>query len=290
MATRSDVRLGRALLAPAVVVLAAWAIVPLVVTAYFSTIDYRLLVPTPTRFVGIANYVDFVSDPAFLASLRNTVVIVVSVIAGSLGIGLPLALLLDQAVIGRRVVRLMVIAPFFIMPTVSALVWKNLLLNPVNGLMAWLFQVFGMRPIDWFADAPLAAIILVVSWQWLPVATLILLTSLQSVDREQIEAAAMDGAGPMSRFLHVTLPHLARPMSVVVLISTIFLLGVFAEIFVTTSGGPGIATTNLAYLVFSRALLQFDVGSAAAGGILAVITANVVAIALLRVVGRSLER
>ena len=106
----------------------------------------------------------------------------------------PLALLLDQPVIGRNFVRLMVIAPFFVMPTVSALVWKNLLMHPVSGLFAWIATLFGAQPIDWFNDAPLLAIILIVSWQWLPFATLILLTALQSLDEEQKEAADMDGA------------------------------------------------------------------------------------------------
>ena len=104
----------------------------------------------------------------------------------------------------------MVIAPFFVMPTVSALVWKNLLMHPVYGLFAWIATLFGATPIDWFTDAPLLAIILIVAWQWLPFATLILLTALQSLDEEQKEAAEMDGARAFSTFIYITLPHLAR--------------------------------------------------------------------------------
>jgi sorbitol/mannitol transport system permease protein len=126
------------------------------------------------------------------------------------------------------------------MPTVSALVWKNLLLHPVSGLFAWISELVGATPIDWFNDAPMFAIILIVAWQWLPFATLILLTALQSQDEEQKEAAEMDGASALSTFIYLTLPHLARPITVVILIETIFLLTVFAEIFVTTGGGPGL--------------------------------------------------
>jgi sorbitol/mannitol transport system permease protein len=264
-------------------------IVPLALTIYFSTLHYNLLDPESGQFVGLENFEYFLTDPAFLASLRNTLVLVGSVLALTILIGIPLALLLDQPVIGRSIVRLMVIAPFFVMPTVSALVWKNLLMHPVSGLFAWIATLFGATPIDWFNDAPLFAIILIVSWQWLPFATLILLTALQSLDEEQKEAAEMDGASAVSTFIYITLPHLARPITVVILIETIFLLTVFAEIFVTTGGGPGLQTTNIAFLIYSQALIQYDVGSASAGGLVAVVIANIVAFFLVRIVGRNLE-
>ena len=142
--------------------------------------------------------------------------------------------------------------------------------------------------MDWFADFPMASIIVIVAWQWLPFALLILLTAVQSLDHEQ-EAARMDGAGPIAQFFFITLPHLGRTISVVVMIETIFLLTVFAEIFVTTSGGPGNATTNLAFLIYARALLQFDVGGASAGGVVAIVLANIVAFFLVRTIARRLE-
>ena len=121
--------------------------------------------------------------------------------------GILLALLLDQPIFGQGIVRLMVIAPFFIMPTVSALIWKNLLMHPVYGIFAWIAKLVGLQPIDWFADAPLLSVISIVAWQWLPFATLILLTALQSLDQEQKEAAEMDGAGAPVLLLH----HAAAP-------------------------------------------------------------------------------
>jgi sorbitol/mannitol transport system permease protein len=289
MATRQTQLLARALLTPAVAILFIWMIVPLALTIYFSTLHYSLLDPGSESFVGLENFRYFLSDPAFLASLQNTLVLVGSVLLLTIGLGIPLALLLDQPVIGRSLVRLMVIAPFFVMPTVSALVWKNLLMHPVSGLFAWIATLFGATPIDWFTDAPLFSIILIVAWQWLPFATLILLTALQSLDEEQKEAAEMDGAGAVSRFIYLTVPHLARPVTVVILIETIFLLTVFAEIFVTTGGGPGMQTTNIAFLVYAQALIQFDVGNASAGGLVAVVIANIVAFFLVRIVGRNLE-
>lgn len=289
MATQQTRLLARSLLTPAVVLMFIWMIVPLVMTIYFSTLHYSLLDPGSEGFVGLENFRYFLTDPAFLASLQNTLVLVGSVLGITILFGIPLALLLDQPVAGRNIVRLMVIAPFFVMPTVSALVWKNLLMHPVSGLLAWLWMLVGAEPVDWFNDAPLFAVILIVSWQWLPFATLILLTALQSLDEEQKEAAEMDGASAVSTFIYITLPHLARPITVVILIETIFLLTVFAEIFVTTGGGPGLQTTNIAFLIYSQALIQFDVGSASAGGLVAVVIANIVAFFLVRIVGRNLE-
>jgi sorbitol/mannitol transport system permease protein len=196
---------------------------------------------------------------------------------------------MDQPVFGQNVLRLMVIAPFFVMPTVSALVWKNLLMNPDSGLFAWIARSFGFRPVVWFTNYPMLSVIIVVAWEWLPFASLILLTALQSLDEEQKEAAQLDGAGAFSYFFYIVLPHIARAITVVILIETIFLLSVFAEIYVTTAGGPGVATTNIPFLVYKQALLNFDVGAASAGGIVAVVLANIVAIFLMRIIGRNLE-
>ena len=288
MATQHTQRLARFLIAPSILLLLAWMIVPLAMTVWFSTLHYNLLTPEKT-FVGLDNFRYFLSNPAFLSSLGNTLRLVGSVLAITAVFGVPIALLLDQVFVGRRVVRLLLIAPFFVMPTVSALIWKNLLMHPVSGLLAWLWQAMGLTPIDWFTQYPMLSIILIVAWQWLPFAVLILLTALQSLDQEQQEAALMDGAGAFDRFFHLTLPHLARPLTIVVLIETIFLLTVFVEIYVTTSGGPGMQTTNLAYLIYSQALLQYDVGAASAGGLIAVVLANIAAIFLVRIVGKNLE-
>jgi sorbitol/mannitol transport system permease protein len=290
MATLQTRATARIMMSPAVILLFLWMIVPLVMTLYFSFLRYNLLMPGTEEYVGFLNYQYFLTDPAFFTALGNTLLLVGGTLLITVIGGILLALVLDQPFWGQGIVRLLVIAPFFVMPTVSALVWKNMLMHPVNGLFAWIARSFGFQPVDWFAQVPLFSIILIVAWQWLPFATLILLTALQSLDGEQIEAAEMDGAGPMSRFIYLVLPHLARAITVVVLIQTIFLLSVFAEILVTTNGGPGLQTTNIAYLIYSQALLQFDVGGASAGGIVAVILANIVAFFLIRLIGKNLER
>ena len=286
MATQHAHRLGRMAVAPSVIVLFLWMIVPLAMTIWFSLLRYNLLEPGSETFAGLTNYRYFLTDPAFVSAMVNSLLLVGTVLLVSVVGGIALALLLDQAVYGRAFVRLMVIAPFFVMPTVSALVWKNMLMHPVSGLLAYLAKFVGLTPIDWFASAPRTAIAIMVSWQWLPFATLIFLTSIQSLDEEQKDAAEMDGAPPLSYFYHIVLPHLARPISVVILIETIFLLNVFAEVYVTGTGGTA---GNMPYLVYFQGLLNFDVGGASAGGIIAVVLANIVAVFLVRMIGKSLE-
>ncbi|KQW32149.1 sugar ABC transporter permease [Rhizobium sp. Root274] len=290
MATRQTQTLARLMMAPSVVLLFIWMIVPLVFTLWFSFQQYNPLNPMRDGFVGFANYALFYSNPAFLSSIINTLLIVGSVLLITVIGGILLALLLDQPIFGQGIVRILVISPFFVMPPVAALVWKNMIMHPSYGVFADIARFLGVQPVDWFAQYPLFSVIIIVAWQWLPFATLILLTALQSLDGEQMEAAEMDGAGFLSRFWHLTLPHMSRAITVVILIQTIFLLAVYAEILVTTNGGPGYASTNLPFLVYQKASLEFKIGQASAGGIIAVILANIVAFFAMRAVGRNLDR
>ena len=285
---RKTSRINRFMVSPSVLVLALWMVIPLSMTIYFSVIRYNLLYPGDNEFVGLENFQFFVTDFGFMAGMSNALLLVGSVLLITVVLGVLISLLVNQAFWGRGIVRILLISPFFIMPTVNALIWKNLLLHPVSGVFAAIWKFFGATPIDWFSEFPLFSIIMIVSWQWLPFAILLLMTALQSLDQEQQEAARLDGAGPWALFFHLTLPHLARPIAVVVMIETIFLLSIFAEIFTTTGGGPGYETTNLAYLIYSQALLQFDVGLASAGGLIAVVLANIAAFFLVRLIGKSL--
>ena len=287
MATNQSRAIGKLALAPSLIVLSAWAFVPLALTIYFAFLRYNLQDPDNTSWFGLSNFYYFLSDPYFTKDFINTILLVGSTIILTIVGGVGLAILLDQPFWGRGIVRLLMISPFFIMPTVSSLVWKNLIMHPVFGLFAGIQRFFGStEPIDWFGHYPLISVIIIVTWQWLPYATLILLTAMQSLDGEQKDAAAMDGAPPLSYFRYIILPHLSRPITVVILIETIFLLNIFAEIKVTSVGG---FAGNLTYLVFSQLNDANDVGAAAAGGIIAVILANIVSYFLVRIVGKNLE-
>jgi sorbitol/mannitol transport system permease protein len=280
----------RLLFAPAVVSLFLWMIVPLVMSLYFSVVHYNLMQPGEKTFLGLENFRYFVTDPDFGPSVVNTLVLLGSVIAITVMLGIALALLVNEPFPGRGIVRVLLISPFFVMPTANALLWKHMMMNPIYGVLAQVAQFFGLTPIDWLTDAPLFSIILMVSWQWLPFACLIFITSLQSMDREQLDAAGMDGANAVQKFWFLTLPHLARPVAVVVMIEMIFLMSIFAEIFTTTGGGPGNASTNVAFLIFKQALMNFDVGVASAGALFAVVLANIAAVFLIRLIGKNLDK
>ncbi|MFK7995813.1 MAG: carbohydrate ABC transporter permease [Granulosicoccus sp.] len=287
MATQHSRSAARLMLTPAVVLLLGWMLVPLTMTLWFSFRKYLPLRGGDLGWVGFDNYVSFISSSSFWPSVQTTLIIVGGVLAITVVFGVLLALLLDQPMWGQGIVRILVIAPFFVMPTVSALVWKNIFMDPVNGLFAHLWKFFGAEPLVWLSQASVESIILIVSWQWLPFATLILLTAVQSLDGEQLEASEIDGARPLQRFAYIILPHLGRALTIVILIQTIFLLAIFAEIFVTTGGAFG--TKTLSYLVFQRVLESQNIGLGSAGGIYAVILANIVAIFLMRIVGKNLD-
>ena len=287
MATQHSRSAARLMMAPAVVLLLGWMLVPLIMTLYFSFKKYLPLRGGDLGWVGFDNYVRFVTSSSFWPAVQTTLVIVGGVLLITVVLGIFLAILLDQPMWGQGVVRILVIAPFFVMPTVSALVWKNMFMDPVNGLLAHLWEFFGAMPVEWLSDASVFSIVLIVSWQWLPFATLILLTAIQSLDSEQLEAAEMDGAPVTARFFYIVLPHLSRAITIVVLIQTIFLLSIFAEIFVTTQGSFG--TRTLTYLIFQRVLESQNVGLGSAGGVYAIILANIVAVFLMRIVGKNLD-
>jgi sorbitol/mannitol transport system permease protein len=289
MSTTSTRAAARLMVAPSVILLFIWMIVPLAMTIYFSFRFYRLLSPERTGWVGLTNYAWFLNSPDFWTAIINTLLLVGGVLIITVVLGVLIALLIDQPIWGQGPLRILVISPFFVMPPVAASIWENLFMHPQNGLLAAASRGLGTTPILYLESYPMASVIFITAWEWLPFATLILLTALQSMSSEQMEAAEMDGASSISRFRYLVLPHLSRAITVVILIQTIFLLGIFGEIFTTTQGGPGNASTTLPYMIYKQALIAKDIGRAAAGGIIAVILANIVAVFLMRGIGKNLD-
>ncbi len=290
MATLHTRSTARVMMAPSVLLLFAWMIVPLVMTIYFSTLNYNLMSPGAHDFIGFLNYEYFVTDPAFWNSLLVTLLLVGGALIITVVGGIALALLLDQPIFGQGIVRMLVLAPFFVMPTVAALIWKHMFMNPVNGLLRASFQVLWARSADLAGDgSPIFD-------HHHRLLAVVALRNPHPADRVAVARRGAEGSrrdGRRRRGARNSSTSscriMARAITVVILIETIFLLSAFAEILVTTNGGPGTATTNLTYLVYSQLVLQQDVGGASAGGIIAVILANIVAIFLMRTVGKNLE-
>ncbi len=306
--------LPRLLQTPAVVLLLLWMLVPLGMTLYFSFIRYVLnslrrpewTSPSFSNWRGFGNY-EYVLFHAkdFWFSVQNSLFIVVSILILTVIFGLALAMLVNRSFPGRGIVRVLLISPFFVMPAVNAVLWINMILDPVLGLNGLAveglnemikglrdFPVLGaffslwpeFEPVSFRATQTSAyAVIMMVTWQWTPFAVLIFMTSLQSEDEQQKEAAILDGANAWSRFRNLTIPHLARPIAIVVMIQSIFHLSLYAEIEIVSRGN---GNKNLPYLIGEFS--SNNIGAASATGIFAVILANIVAIFLLRMVGKSM--
>ncbi len=306
--------LPRLLQTPAVILLLIWMLIPLGMTLYFSFIRYVLnnlrrpewTTPSLSNWRGFGNY-EYVLFGAkdFWFAVKNSVFIVSSIIVLTVVLGLAIAVLINRSFPGRGIVRVLLISPFFVMPAVNAVLWINMILDPVLGLqglavsginelvaglrdaplIGWFFSLWPeIEPISFRATQTSAyAVIIMVTWQWTPFAVLIFMTSLQSEDQQQKEAAILDGAGAWAQFRFLTLPHLARPVAIVVMIQAIFHLSLYAEIEIVSRGN---GNKNLPYLIGEFA--SNNIGAASATGIFAVILANIVAIFLLRMVGKSL--
>jgi sorbitol/mannitol transport system permease protein len=292
LSTRSAARrenplsLRRLLPTPAIIFMILVTQIPLLFTLSYSLERWNLLRPDRRAMIGISNYLNIVQDSDFWTILLNTLQLTFAVVGVTLVVGMGLALLLNREFFGRGLVRTLLITPFLLMPTVSAVLWKNVLFNPAFGLIAAVAALFGLPRPDPLATAPMLSVIIIIAWQWTPFMMLILLAGLQSLDHEQIEAARIDGAGGWLLFRFIILPHLRRYIELAVLMETLFVLSIFGEIFVTTSGGPGIQTTNLSYGIFQEAFQRWNIGRASALGIYAIILANIVMIFFVRVLRR----
>jgi sorbitol/mannitol transport system permease protein len=269
---------------PAVIYMIILTQIPFLFTLIYSLSNWNFLRPDRTHFVGVQNYINFFQDPDVVVIVRNTLVFSSSVVLGSLIFGMILALLLNRQFRGRGLARTLLITPFLIMPTVSAVMWKNMLLNPAFGLISSFLASVGGPRIDWINNYPMFSIVLIVTWEWTPFMMLILLAGLQSLQQEHLEAAQIDGAGPIETFYYIILPHLRRYIEIAVLLEVLFVLNIFGEIFVTTTGGPAIDTTTLTFNIFKEAFMRWNVGRASAYGVIAVVLANIVTIFFLRII------
>jgi sorbitol/mannitol transport system permease protein len=278
-----------ALLFPALVYLAVMTQAPFILTLWYSFHTWILTSPELGHpWVGLDNFrYTLTEDVIFRTAFVNTLVITAAIVIASLLLGLVFALLLNRSFPLRGVARALLIAPFFVMPTVNAVVQKNLFLNPIFGLVNWVMTSLGFNRVDWLAVHPKLSIVTMATWQWAPFMMLILLAGLQGISDEVREAARIDGAGPIMEFRRVTLPLLGPYFELAVLLGLIYILQLFAEIFVATQGGPGTETTTVPYYVYQTISQANDVGTSSAQAVLAIIYSSIIAALLLRLLTRT---
>jgi sorbitol/mannitol transport system permease protein len=273
-------------LLPALIYIVVVTQIPFLVTLWYSFQNYFFDVPAPAHFTGFSNYTAAFTNAAFRSALLRSVEMTVIAVILAMILGVAFAVLLDRKFIGRGVVRTLIITPFLVMPAAAALVWAGPMLDPNFGLLNYLLQPFGVHHVAWLSTHALGSVIVVMIWQWTPFMTLIVLAGLQSQPPDVLEAAKVDGAGALATFRELTMPHLRPYIELGILLGSIYLVNTFDQVRLMTNGGPGTATTNLPFYLYQQVNYAFDVGGAAAAGVITVILTIIVATFALRMFAR----
>ena len=274
----------RAPLLPALVFTIIVTQLPFLLTLWYSLESWSLVRPGSQHFVGLTNYVDVFRDSEFWTTALNTVVMTVGTVLIAMVIGVGLALLLDRKFLGRGIVRTLLITPFLVMPVAAALVWKTVMLDATFGIVNFLLRPFGIGHFDWLSKFPLGSVMIDLIWQWTPFMMLLVLAGLQSQPKDILEAASTDGARPLAIFRELTLPHLRRYIELGIVLGAIYIVNEFDAIYMMTQGGPGISSANLPFHIYQRVFLGFQVGQAAAMGVVVVIMTIIIATFALRLI------
>ena len=286
--TRPDRRkqgwVRRAPLLPALIFTIIVTQLPFLFTLWYSLQSWSLVRPGSQHFVGLSNYADVFTDSQFRQTAINSVVMTVGVVLIAMVIGVALALVLDRKFPGRGVVRTLLITPFLIMPVAAALLWKTVMLDPTFGIVNFVLRPFGIGHFDWIGSFPLGSVMIEMIWQWTPFMMLLVLAGLQSQPKDILEAASTDGARPLQIFRELTLPHLRRYIELGVVLGAIYIVNEFDAVYMMTQGGPGISSANLPFYIYQRAFLGFQVGQAAAMGVVVVVATIIIATFALRLI------
>jgi sorbitol/mannitol transport system permease protein len=274
----------RAPLLPALVFTIIVTQLPFLVTLWYSLQSWSLVRPGSEHFTGFSNYADVFEDSQFRQTAINTVIMTVGVVLIAMVIGVVLALVLDRKFWGRGVIRTLLVTPFLIMPVAGALLWKTTMFDPTYGIVDYVLRPFGIGHFDWVGSFPLGSVMIEMIWQWTPFMMLLVLAGLQSQPKDILEAASVDGARPLQIFRELTLPHLRRYIELGVVLGAIYVVNEFDAVYMMTQGGPGISSANLPFYIYQRAFLGFQVGQAAAMGVVVVVATIIIATFALRLI------
>ena len=273
--------------APALILIAAIMLVPLVVGLSYAFRDLVLLDPLSGDYIGLTHFAEVWADANFWNALRNTLVWTFVAVGLQFGLGLVLALLLNQPYPGRGLIQALVFLPWAVPSFLSGLNWAWMF-NPVIGPLPYVFQWLGLTDApENLLSNPAHALwgpILAMVWWGIPFFAITLLAALQSIPKDIYEAAAIDGAGAVERFRSITLPFLAPTMAITVLLRTVWIANSADLIVVMTHGGPADSTQILASYIFTVAFQRLDFGyaSALAAVLLVLLLGYAMAIVLLR--------
>ena len=251
--------------APAVILLIAFLVVPMIYTVYFSGFKYQIMRPDAMKFIGLENYQKLFSDKNFWLALKNTVYFTVIVVPCQCALALALALLVSKKFRGVAVFRTMYFAPQLTSMVVISVLWSVLYnANPNTGLINSILVSLGMSPIKFLSDASTAmnSIIFMSAWQGAGYQMMIFLAGLQGIPRDQYEAASVDGATKFKQFLYITIPGLKGTIKYVIMITMIQAMKLFTQPYIMTQGGPKNSTKTLVYYIYTQGFQKGNFGYA----------------------------
>jgi multiple sugar transport system permease protein len=252
---------------PVVALIALFTLFPVGFAAYTSTHKVLLTVPGSTPFVGVENFAQVVREPTFGTASKNTLFFAILSVPLVTGLGLAVALLLNQSLRGFGVLRALVLLPWSI-PLVSAgIVWRLLLHGNFGALNGLVYQLgLSDHYIPWLSSSKLAmgSVIIAHLWREFPLPAILFLAGLQTIPRDLIDAARVDGAGAWQRFRYVTMPLLKAPLLIVLVYETMIAIALFDLVYVLTGGGPGTATTLFSWYAYTATFKFLNLGHGAA--------------------------
>ena len=251
--------------APAVILLIAFLVVPMIYTVYFSGFKYQIMRPDAMKFIGFENYQKLFSDKNFWLALKNTVYFTVIVVPCQCVLALALALRVSKKFRGVAVFRTMYFAPQLTSMVVISVLWSVLYnANPNTGLINSILVSLGMSPIKFLSDASTAmnSIIFMSAWQGAGYQMMIFLAGLQGIPRDQYEAASVDGATKFKQFLYITIPGLKGTIKYVIMITMIQAMKLFTQPYIMTQGGPKNSTKTLVYYIYTQGFQKGNFGYA----------------------------
>jgi multiple sugar transport system permease protein len=274
-----------AMIAPAFTALLLTTTFPLVYLIYNSAFTINLTMPFLDGFAGLANYLDMLGDARLWHALGLTVIYTITTVLLQVAVGLGLALLVLQIPKGQWLFRIVAILPIVLAPVVVGLIWRSLLLTPQSGIVDLASIALGFGSFNWLGapDMALVSVIAVHTWQWTPFAFLVMLASLASVPPDLYEAARIDRANALRRFLYITLPLIRPAIVIVIILRTIIALSAFAAILALTGGGPGTATEILNLYAYRTAFIELNFGYGSALAVTLLIITLIVSAILFRI-------
>jgi len=259
---RKQAAFGIAIILPTLAILAIFRFLPMAQALYLSLTAYDLV--HPPRFVGLANFANLLNDPLFLKSARVSLTYVLFSVVPVLPLSLGLAVLFNQSVFVKNILRSAIFMPVVMPAVVMAVVWT--FMYQQDGVINTLLGFLGIDPVPWLRSSATAlwAVILIGIWRATPYYMVIFLAGLQAIPADYYDAAKIDGASRWGTFRYITLPLLKPTMLLVIVMNVIVAMKVFAVPMIMTAGGPADSTRVLPLFIYQTAFEFFDMGRAAA--------------------------